>query len=160
MVAINVPRSRADWALGSGRDAAHDENEPDARPRRENGWADDPAVRGRARALPDRATRVRRRRLAVLVALIAAVLLAAVLAVQLVGWVSDVDGSPSPEPLDVTPRGLVAGQEYVVQPGDTLWSIATEIAPDRDPRAVVDALREANGGPKLEVGDRLILVID
>ena len=103
---------------------------------------------------------MRRRRLAVLVALIAAVLLAAVLAVQLVGWVSDVDGSPSPEPLDVTPRGLVAGHEYVVQPGDTLWSIATEIAPDRDPRAVVDALREANGGPELEVGDRLILVID
>jgi hypothetical protein len=24
----------------------------------------------------------------------------------------------------------------------------------------VDALREANGGPELEVGDRLILVID
>ena len=51
----------------------------------------------------------------------------------------------------------VAGQRYVVQPGDTLWSIATDIAPDDDPRAVVDALREANGGPELEVGDELIL---
>ena len=61
MVAINAPHSRADWVLGSGRDAAPDENEPDALPGRENGWADDPAVRGRARALPDRATRVRRR---------------------------------------------------------------------------------------------------
>ena len=33
----------------------------------------------------------------------------------------------------------------------------TEIAPDDDPRAVVDALRDANGGPELQVGDELTL---
>ena len=33
---------------------------------------------------------------------------------------------------------------YVVQPGDTLWSIARQVAPGRDPRPVVDALVEAN----------------
>src|SRR5262245_45555108 len=160
MVAINVPRSRVDWSLGSGRGVAREDNEPDAPLPGEYDWADDPATRPRARALPDRATRVRRRRLVVLVALVAVVVLATVLAVQVVSWVADVEGSSSPEPLDGTRLGLVAGQGYVVQPGDTLWSIATEIAPDRDPRAVVDALREANGGPDLEVGDRLVLDLD
>ncbi len=160
MVAINVPRSRVDWSLGSGRDAAREEIEPDVRRPGETEWDGEAATRRRARPLPDRATRVRRRRLVVLVALVAIVMLTLALAVQVVGWVADVEGSPSPEPLDGTTQGLVAGQEYVVQPGDTLWSIATEIAPERDPRAVVDALREANGGPELEVGDRLILAID
>jgi hypothetical protein len=34
---------------------------------------------------------------------------------------------------------------YVVQPGDTLWSIARRVAPGQDPRPVVDGLIEANG---------------
>jgi LysM repeat protein len=32
----------------------------------------------------------------------------------------------------------------VVQPGETLWSIATSIAPDRDPRTVVAELERRN----------------
>jgi LysM repeat protein len=31
-----------------------------------------------------------------------------------------------------------------VQPGDTLWSIAAEAAPEEDTRAVVDAIEVAN----------------
>ena len=45
---------------------------------------------------------------------------------------------------------------YVVEPGDTLWSIARRVAPGRDPRPVVDALLEANdlhGG--LQAGQEL-----
>ena len=42
MVAINVPRSRVDWALGSGRDAAREDNEPDGQSHREPGWAGEP----------------------------------------------------------------------------------------------------------------------
>jgi hypothetical protein len=34
---------------------------------------------------------------------------------------------------------------YVVEPGDTLWSIARRVAPGQDPRPVVDGLIEANG---------------
>ena len=34
---------------------------------------------------------------------------------------------------------------YVVRPGDTLWSIATRLAPSTDPRIVVDAITSANG---------------
>ena len=37
-------------------------------------------------------------------------------------------------------------QTVVVQPGDTLWSIARELAPADDPRRVVDALVEARNG--------------
>jgi Tfp pilus assembly protein FimV len=49
---------------------------------------------------------------------------------------------------------------YVVQPGDTLWSIARQVAPDRDPRPVVDALVEANdlhGG--LQAGQELTVPV-
>jgi nucleoid-associated protein YgaU len=35
---------------------------------------------------------------------------------------------------------------HVVQPGDTLWSIARELEPGGDPRPVVDALVRARGG--------------
>jgi len=31
-----------------------------------------------------------------------------------------------------------------VQPGDTLWSIAEQVQPGRDPRQVVDQLRRVN----------------
>ena len=42
------------------------------------------------------------------------------------------------------PSGVAAPSQVVVQPGDTLWSIATRVAPDRDPRAVVYDLQQAN----------------
>jgi nucleoid-associated protein YgaU len=49
--------------------------------------------------------------------------------------------------LDGPDAGLqLAGQSsVVVEPGDTLWSIARELAPQEDVRAVVDALVEVNG---------------
>lgn len=40
----------------------------------------------------------------------------------------------------VSPPGAVV----TVQPGDTLWSIASQVAPGRDPRGVVERIREAN----------------
>src|SRR5215216_692372 len=49
---------------------------------------------------------------------------------------------------------------YVVQPGDTLWSIARRVAPGRDPRPVVDGLIEANdvrGG--LQIGQELSIPV-
>ena len=39
----------------------------------------------------------------------------------------------------------VARSSYVVREGDTLWSIAERVAPDADPRPVVDALAAVNG---------------
>jgi nucleoid-associated protein YgaU len=48
--------------------------------------------------------------------------------------------------LDDTGAGLqLAGQSsVVVEAGDTLWSIAREVAPQEDVRAVVDAIEEVN----------------
>lgn len=46
---------------------------------------------------------------------------------------------------------------YVVEPGDTLWSIAGEIAPGTDVRVTVDRLVERNGNAPLAVGQRLEL---
>lgn len=66
-------------------------------------------------------------RLAITVTVLAA---AAVLAVSLTA------GAAPARLVDVT-----------VGPGDTLWSIATGAAPDRDPRAVIDEIRELNDVP-------------
>lgn len=47
----------------------------------------------------------------------------------------------------------------VVQPYDTLWSIAGRTAPDRSPRAVVQEIRRLNGLRDYTVhpGERLLL---
>lgn len=47
--------------------------------------------------------------------------------------------------------------EVTVRPGDTLWSIATTAAPDRDPRAVIDDIRGLNDlpGDLVRVGEVL-----
>jgi hypothetical protein len=47
----------------------------------------------------------------------------------------------------------------VVQPGDTLWSLAQDLAPHEDPRAVVDAIVDLNDleGVGLVPGQRLEL---
>jgi LysM repeat protein len=59
-------------------------------------------------------------------------------------------GAPAAVPAD-------APAVVIVQPGDTLWSIARRIAPDRDARVVVADLRRLNSLPtaELEVGQRL-----
>ena len=46
---------------------------------------------------------------------------------------------------------------YIVEPGDTLWSIANGIDDDGDPRDTVDRLASLNGGSSIYVGQRLIL---
>ena len=52
-----------------------------------------------------------------------------------------------------------AAAVHVVQPGDTLWSIATDVvgAPDNQVRQVVDRLAARSGGASLEVGQRVSL---
>lgn len=47
--------------------------------------------------------------------------------------------------------------EYVVQPGDSLWSIAVGVGDGRDPRVVVDAIERSNGlsGPSIVPGQVL-----
>lgn len=44
-------------------------------------------------------------------------------------------------------------EQVVVHEGDTLWSVAERLAPNSDPRAVVDALAQARGSSAVEPGE-------
>lgn len=52
---------------------------------------------------------------------------------------------------------LTSARTVVVRPGDTLWDIARRIAPNDDPRPIVDALTEANGSGAVTPGEILQL---
>jgi hypothetical protein len=58
---------------------------------------------------------------------------------------------------EARPQVVVA---YVAQPGDTLWSIAGVLAPDEDPRSVVDELRDSRDSDLLLPGEVIEWVID
>ncbi|MGH9188157.1 MAG: LysM peptidoglycan-binding domain-containing protein [Acidimicrobiales bacterium] len=116
------------------------ESQP-ARPERRRPRSDAP--------LPRPAYRVRR---TVAAGLATAVLLTC-------GWAAGL--VPAPDRVSTaTPAPIVrpvAARGYVVQPGDTLWSIARAVAPEGDVRIVVDQLADLNGGAGLRVGQRLLL---
>ncbi len=59
---------------------------------------------------------------------------------------------PPAERAPVSSRAL-----YVVEPGDTLWSIAERLDPSADPRAIVDRLERAAGGALLQAGQTIVL---
>ena len=43
-----------------------------------------------------------------------------------------------------TEQGIAVGGTVVVQPGESLWSIATELAPHSDPRDMIIRIRDMN----------------
>ncbi len=49
---------------------------------------------------------------------------------------------------------------HVVQRGETLWAIASELAPGVDPRPLIDRLADRNGGSAIQVGQRLVVPVD
>jgi nucleoid-associated protein YgaU len=87
-------------------------------------------------------TRVRRRRLLTLLA-------ASVLVVALAAQGAQALGSPQPGPR----------RSYVVQPGDSLWSIAVETGHGRDPRVVVEEIARVSGlrGRVIRPGQLLVV---
>ncbi|HEV8297200.1 MAG TPA: LysM peptidoglycan-binding domain-containing protein [Acidimicrobiales bacterium] len=101
-----------------------------------------------ARAAPPAALSprvIRRRRLAVLAGIAVLVASIALVAARAGHAEAELQGPPPPAPV------------YVVQPGDTLWSIAHELAPDADTRRVVATLATAAGGADLSPGQRIEL---
>lgn len=86
----------------------------------------------------------RRRRLVAL-----AIVVSLVLGVVSVVWSS---GAGSETPVEPTESVTV-----VVQPGDTLWAIATELDPGADPRALVDRLTDLAGSTALQPGQELVV---
>jgi len=77
------------------------------------------------------------------------VILALAAAMVLYFHVDDATSTELPDPNPV----------YVVEPGDTLWSIAREHYPDADPRAAVYAIRQLNDVDpgRLRPGDVLMM---
>jgi LysM repeat protein len=53
------------------------------------------------------------------------------------------------------PTQAAAAVVVVVQPGDTLWSVARALQPAGDVRPLVARLSRANGGSSVSAGDRL-----
>jgi hypothetical protein len=140
MVAIQVPQAEPEiWFEPSGGQGDEPQQELPTRQQRR-----------RARALPDRATRIRRRRLALLLGSVALMLAGAGVVRLFVG------GTFGSAPADARPASIDQ-QVYVVQPGDSLWSIAERVADGGDPRPIVASLREQQGDAEVEVGDRLTI---
>jgi nucleoid-associated protein YgaU len=54
-----------------------------------------------------------------------------------------------------TPERRPHVTEVVVRPGDTLWTIAQRVAPNSDPRQVVDQMAAARGSADLRPGDTI-----
>ena len=77
------------------------------------------------------------------------------LAVVLLLVVVDGDAAAADAPDATAPDTI---EVYVVQPGDTLWGIARDMAgPGTDIRLLVEDLKEIAGGPNLEIGQHLIV---
>jgi nucleoid-associated protein YgaU len=95
--------------------------------------------------VPVSAATYRRRRLVVALAVVGAVLVAGRAGAALGGS----SLAASERPPSVT--------RYVVQPGDSLWSIAEKVAPGQDLRPVVDRLARIHGDGQLEPGETLVV---
>lgn len=76
----------------------------------------------------------------------------------LVGFGSGAAATDPLQPASSESQVVDAIEIYVVQPGDTLWSIAARLQPEgADLRPTVDYLDEAAGGSRLDVGQRIII---
>ena len=114
---------------------------------------------GRTRrvAHPTAAT-YRRRRLTVLVAV---AVLVTVLVVTVRVLATGLGGGPNPAPeasVSAVPAAAVSvadGTAYIVQPGDTVWSIARRVKPEGDLRPLVDRIVARLGTTALRPGQTL-----
>ena len=107
------------------------------------------------RRRPSRAV-YRRRRLLALFLIVGVVLLAR----ATFGWLG---GGPltASEPISSGSRPApTAGATYVVQPGDSLWTLARRIQPEGDVRDLVNRLAAARDGAPLSAGERVRMPAD
>ena len=91
--------------------------------------------------------------------LVVAALLALAIIGALVGFGGDAAANGPVEPVSDQSQLVDDTIEvYIVQPGDTLWAIATEVArPGEDIRPIVDELKALTGGAQLDIGQRIII---
>jgi hypothetical protein len=173
-LAVVAPRQRAGTAAGQrsttmpGRwdNTAGRRGRPTAaRPRRpalavvpqptaEDEWPEAPGQPVQTRRVRTRPrTRLTRRgRIVVSALVIAAMLLVAVLA--WIGGVTRAEATGSGPPPSAVYRNLA---KVVVQPGESLWTIAAQAEPAADPRSVIQQIIDLNalGGTSIQPGERL-----
>ncbi|MQA05994.1 MAG: LysM peptidoglycan-binding domain-containing protein [Streptosporangiales bacterium] len=92
--------------------------------------------------------RLTRRGRAVLLGLLVVLVTAAA-----IGWgAATASGAATDSPETIT---------VIVGDGDTLWSIAADVAADRDPRATIEQIKETNDlhGSKVEPGQQLVVPV-
>ena len=115
-------------------------------------------VPGQYRPRPSQAV-YRRRRLAAL--LCAAALVA--LSWQGLHWLTGMSGdgplTVAGQPVSNLDTALVTSKRIIVQPGDTLWSIARRAQPTGDVRPLVSQLNAHRDGRPLQAGETIILPI-
>lgn len=101
--------------------------------------------------------RVTRRGRQVAVVLLAGLLLTAFS----LGRASAVDKGPGSPTASVVGHGASMSRavRIIVQPGDTLWSIAQRTAPRSDPRVAIERLRRANGMVDSRLATGSVLVV-
>ena len=60
-----------------------------------------------------------------------------------------------------TSASAVQVEHTTVQPGDSLWSVARRVAPENDPREVVEQIRRLNdlSSADIQVGQQLLLPV-
>lgn len=71
--------------------------------------------------------------------------------------VADLAGSGPLAASEPTQPVLIGEQVHIVQPGDTLWTIARSLQPAGDVRRLVDVLAAQRHGAALQVGERMAL---
>lgn len=87
-----------------------------------------------------------------------AALLGLAVLVALVGFGGGAAATDPLQPASSDSEVVDTIEVYVVQPGDTLWSIAARLRPDgADLRPIIDYLDRAAGGSRLDVGQRIII---
>ena len=120
---------------------------------------------GRAPARLTQQATFRRRRLVVALVALGLVAVLTLLAISVMTRIAG--GTPSPAAGELSPTSAaaasaagVAAPTAVVQPGDTLWSIADEAVPGADVRITVDRIIALNGSSPIMVGEELELPTD
>lgn len=87
-----------------------------------------------------------------------AAILAAVIVAAFVGFGGDAAANGPLQPASEHSSVVDTIEIYVVQPGDTLWSIATAVSVEgEDIRPLVDHLKDVAGGSSLDVGQRIVI---
>jgi hypothetical protein len=107
-----------------------------------------PNTRSLGGPVAPRGAGLRRRRRRVLAASFAATVALAAPPIGLLGG-----GPLAASGQSVSGGGGHAVRAYVVQPGDTLWSIASRAVPGGDPRPLVERLARELGGDDLQPGE-------